>query len=50
LERLTQLSLSTGKAIRIGHPPPSTLRALKEIIPKMKERGIDIVPLSAVME
>jgi hypothetical protein len=50
LEQLTQISLSTGKAIGIGHPHPSTLRALKEIVPKMKERGIDIVPLSAVME
>ncbi len=50
LERLAQLSLSTGKAIGIGHPHPSTLRALKEIIPKMRERGVDIVPLSAVME
>jgi polysaccharide deacetylase 2 family uncharacterized protein YibQ len=50
LERLIQFSLSTGKAIGIGHPHPSTLKSLKEMIPKMKEKGIDIVPLSAVME
>jgi polysaccharide deacetylase 2 family uncharacterized protein YibQ len=50
LEQLAQLSLSTGKAIGIGHPHPSTLKSLKEMIPKMKEKGIDIVPLSSVME
>ena len=50
LERLTQFSLSTGKAIGIGHPHPSTLRTLKEMIPKMREKGIEIVPLSALME
>jgi polysaccharide deacetylase 2 family uncharacterized protein YibQ len=50
LERLIQFSLSTGKAIGIGHPHSSTLKSIKEMIPKMKEKGIDIVPLSAVME
>ncbi len=50
IEKLIQLSLSSGKAIGIGHPHPSTLKSLKEMIPKMKERGIEIVPLSAVME
>ena len=50
LERLIQFSLSTGKAIGIGHPHPSTLKSLKEMIPKMKEKGIELVPLSAVME
>jgi polysaccharide deacetylase 2 family uncharacterized protein YibQ len=50
LEQLIQLSLSTGKAIGIGHPHPSTLRSLKEVIPLIKEKGIEIVPLSALME
>ena len=50
IERLTQFSLFTGKAIAIGHPHSSTLKSLKEMIPKMKEKGIDIVPLSALME
>jgi polysaccharide deacetylase 2 family uncharacterized protein YibQ len=50
LERLIEISLSTGKAIGIGHPHPSTIKSLKEMIPKMKEKGIDIVPLSSVME
>jgi len=50
LEKLIQLSLSTGKGIGIGHPHPSTIKSLKEMIPKMRERGIDIVPLSSLME
>ena len=50
IEKLIRLSLSNGKAIGIGHPHPSTLKSLKEMIPKMKEKGIEIVPLSAVME
>ena len=50
LERLIQLSLSKGKAIGIGHPHPSTIKSLKEMIPKMKEMGIELVPLSGVMD
>jgi polysaccharide deacetylase 2 family uncharacterized protein YibQ len=50
LERLIQFSVSTGKAIGIGHPHPSTLKSLKEMIPKMKEKGIEIVPLSYMLE
>jgi len=50
LEQLAKLSLSTGKAIGIGHPRSSTLKSLKEMIPKIKEKGIEFVTLSAVME
>jgi polysaccharide deacetylase 2 family uncharacterized protein YibQ len=50
LEKLAQLSLETGKAIGIGHPHPSTLKSLKEMIPRMKEKGIEIVPLSSILE
>ncbi len=50
LEELIQFSISRGKAIGIGHPHPSTVKFLKEIIPKIKEKGIELVPLSAVMD
>jgi polysaccharide deacetylase 2 family uncharacterized protein YibQ len=50
LEQLIQVSLSKGKAVGIGHPHSSTIKSIKEMIPKMKEKGIEIVPLSAVME
>jgi len=50
IEKLIILSLSNGKAIGIGHPHPSTIKSLRAMIPQMKEKGIEIVPLSAVME
>ena len=50
VERLIQFSLSSGKAIGIGHPHDATLKVLKEMIPKMQAQGIDIVPLAAIME
>jgi polysaccharide deacetylase 2 family uncharacterized protein YibQ len=50
IERLIQVSLSNGKAVGIGHPHPSTFKILKEMIPKIKEKGIEIVPLSEMME
>ncbi len=50
LEQLIQFSISKGMAIGIGHPHPSTVKFLKEMIPKMKEKGIELVPLSAVIE
>lgn len=50
MEQLIRVSLSTGRAIGIGHPHPSTIKSLKEMIPKMKEQGIEIVPLSSLLE
>lgn len=50
LERLTQVALSSGKAIGIGHPHAITIKSLKEMIPKIQEKGIEIVPLSALLE
>jgi hypothetical protein len=50
LERLTQVALSTGKAIGIGHPHTATIKSLKEMIPRIQEKGIEIVPLSALLE
>jgi hypothetical protein len=36
--------------VMIGHPHMNTIRALKEAIPVLKARGIDIVPVSAVVQ
>jgi polysaccharide deacetylase 2 family uncharacterized protein YibQ len=50
IKRLIQVSLLNGKAIGIGHPHPSTLKSLKEMIPQIREKGIEIVPLSEVIK
>ena len=50
LEQLIHFALSKGKAIGIGHPHPLTIKSLKEMIPKMQEKGIEIVPLSDLIE
>jgi polysaccharide deacetylase 2 family uncharacterized protein YibQ len=50
LEKLVRLSLAQGRAIGIGHPFPSTLKSIKQMIPKIKEKGIEIVPLSTLIE
>jgi len=50
LEKLVHLALSKGKAIGIGHPHASTIKSLKEMIPKIQEKGIEIVLLSDLME
>jgi len=50
LENLIHLALANGKAIGIGHPHHSTIKSLKEMIPKIQEKGIEIVPLSELME
>jgi polysaccharide deacetylase 2 family uncharacterized protein YibQ len=50
LEQLIQTALSSGKAIGIGHPHAATIKSLKKMIPKIQEKGIEIVPLSALLE
>ena len=50
IEHLIRSSLSTGMAIGIGHPHAATVRAIREMVPRMKERGIEIVLLSALID
>jgi polysaccharide deacetylase 2 family uncharacterized protein YibQ len=50
LEKAERLARSKGRAIVIGHERPVTIKALQEIIPKMKERGIEFVTLSEMIE
>ncbi len=50
ISELAEIARNEGKAIGIGHPHPSTIRSLREMIPRLKESGIEIVPLSRLME
>lgn len=50
VERLIHIAREHGTAIGICHPYPSTVTCLKEMIPKIKAAGIEIVPLSQALD
>jgi polysaccharide deacetylase 2 family uncharacterized protein YibQ len=50
LEQLIRIARDHGTAIGICHPYPSTIAALKEMIPKIQAEGIQIVPLSQALD
>lgn len=47
--RLIRLARQRGQAIAIGHPYPETVHYLKQVLPLMKEAGIDVVPVSSLL-
>ncbi len=47
---LITLSEKNGGAIGIGHPHPETVQAIREVLPYLKENGIELVPVSALLE
>lgn len=50
ISELAEIAKNEGRAIGIGHPHPATIRSLRDMIPRLKEAGIEIVPLSHLME
>ena len=46
VDKLIKISKKRGYAIGIGHPYPSTIEALKLLIPELKTKGIEVVPIS----
>ena len=50
LARLIRIARARGKAVGICHPYPSTITALKEMIPKFQTEGVAIVPLSQILD
>lgn len=47
---LAQKALDNGASIGIGHPHPETVEALAQAIPKVREMGVEIVPVTAVLK
>ncbi len=50
IEELCNIALKNGEAIGIGHDKTTTLSVLKEILPKMEEKGIKFVYVSELVK
>ncbi len=49
LLKAERIALEHGQAIAIGHPKPNTIAGLREWLPTLQEKGIALVPISAVV-
>lgn len=49
LRRLVELARRQGYAVGIGHPYPQTLAVLEQELPRLADRGVALVPLSALV-
>ncbi len=49
LDRLASLALQRGSAVALGHPRPATLEALRQGLPRLRQAGLELVPLAALM-
>ena len=48
-ENVERIARRYGHAIAIGHPKAVTIEGLRKWLPPLKEKGFDLVPLSAVL-
>lgn len=49
IEILIKSAQKNGSAIGIGHPHPQTIAAIQKMVPLIKEKGIEIVPISELV-
>ncbi|MES9939762.1 MAG: divergent polysaccharide deacetylase family protein [Candidatus Thiodiazotropha sp. 6PLUC7] len=49
LQKLVNLARERGSAIGIGHPYAATVSVLHEELPKLKQQGIELVPVSEII-
>jgi hypothetical protein len=50
LDKLEYYARRHGSAVAIGHPYDETIQALEIWLPKLREKGINLVPLSHIVE
>lgn len=48
LQRVEKIAHETGLAIAIGHPKEQTYNALKDWLPDLKEKGLQLIPVSQI--
>ena len=50
LDQLATLARVRGTAIGIGHPHPETVQTLQHALPGLQQAGIEIVPISRLVQ
>lgn len=50
IRHLVELARRNGRALAIGHPFPSTLAALRDAVPWLKQQKVEVVFASALLE
>lgn len=50
IDKLAALALQRGEAIGICHPHATTLKALREAVPRLQRRGVEVVSLGRLLE
>ncbi|WP_078117775.1 divergent polysaccharide deacetylase family protein [Thiosocius teredinicola] len=50
MRQLIREARRNGTAIGIGHPYPETIKVLKEMLPRLADYGIELVPVSELVE
>lgn len=48
-EQLLRIAKKRGWAVGIGHPYPETLAVLEEHLPQLKQQGVEVVTISALL-
>ena len=49
-DRLIEIAQRNGIALGIGHPYPETVKLLEKELPKLKKYGVEVVPVSELLE
>jgi polysaccharide deacetylase 2 family uncharacterized protein YibQ len=50
LDELARMAREHGQAIGIGHPHPATIEELRKWLPEAAQQGIEVVPVSGLMQ
>ncbi len=50
ISELIRVSHQNGGAIGIGHPHPETFQAIRDALPSLRENGVELVPVSSLLE
>ncbi|TAL03025.1 MAG: divergent polysaccharide deacetylase family protein [Rhodospirillaceae bacterium] len=49
LDRAIEAAKTHGTAIAIGHPHDTTIMALKQVLPTLRDRGVSLVPVTEIL-